>query len=393
VNSLRPTACTLLLAGMLCCAGIAPDIDTDGMGDALLAHGLDSDAASCYERAVELSDEPFEWLYLRALATGGTAAHADDAMDLFRLALELKPDHALAELRLALLLQRSARHEEAAEWFELAALHDPGLQRASRGLGQIRLALGRYAAAVDVLERAVAAEPEDAAGWSALAQAYAASGQDARARSAARQAKRGAERSGFHDPIWFRHVLQNGVSASRRFERAQHALATGDAAAARTHVEAILESRPDDADAHYLLGSIEAASGNEREARERLERALELNPDHVRALLDSAASAQRSGRLDEAREQIERAQTLTPKDPSIVLALVENRRLANDLDGVLEAYERLVELLPESSGARFNLGMLYERAQENELAIRAYRRAIALDPESPAAARLNALER
>jgi tetratricopeptide (TPR) repeat protein len=417
---LRLGACTSFLAAALCCSGIAPEIDTAGMeppvrelietrrnelnaspaaqswgalGDALLAHGLDSDAVTCYAHAAELSDEPFEWLYLQALATAGTAAGVDVAVEPLRRALELQPDHALAELRLALLLQRASRHEEAVEWFELAVLHDPGLQRALRGLGQSRLALERYAAAIDALERAVVGDPGDAAGWSALAQTYAAAGRHARAGEAARWAKRGGERSGFQDPIWLQHVLQNGVSVSRRFERAQRALSAGDALAARSHVESILNFRPDDADAHYLLGSIEAASGNEPEAQEQLERALELNPDHVRALLDWAALAQRSGRMDEAHQRIERARMLTPGDPAIVLALAENRQRANDFDGALAAYERLVELLPESSGAWFNLGMFYERAQQRELAIRAYRRAISLDPDSPAVTRLEALER
>ncbi len=352
MSSLQRAVSTLLLAGVLCCAGVAPEIDTTGMelpvrelietrrvelnaapaaetwgalGDALLAHGLETEAAGCYARAVELSDEPFEWLYLQALATGRAGTETDAAIELFRRALRLQPDHALAELRLALLLQHFARHEQAARWFELAVRHDSSLQRALRGLGQTWLALGRYEAAIDVLEQALAGEPKDAAGWSALAQAYAASGQDARARGAARRAEQGRERSGFHDEVWHRHVFQNGVSASRRFERAQHALAADDPAVAREHVEAILRSRPADADAHYLLGSIEAASGSERKAELRFERALELNPDHVRALLDWASLAERSGRLDEARERIERARTLTPQDPSIVLALAQNR--------------------------------------------------------------------
>jgi len=454
VSSSRLPVSTLLLTGVLCCAGVAPEIGTAGMeppvrelietrraelnaaptaetwgalGDALLAHGLAAEAAGCYAHAAESSDEPFEWVYLQALATSGAVSETDAAIDLLLRALQLQPDHALAELRLALLLQRSARHEEAARWFELAAGHDPGLQRALRGLGQTWLALGRHGAAIDALERALAGEPEDAAGWSALAQAYAASGQDARARTAARRAGRGRERSGFRDEIWRNHVLQSGVSASRRFERAQHALATDDPAAAREHVEAILDTRPEDADAHYLAGLIEAASGNEPEAERRFEHALELNPGHVRALLGLASSAERSGRLDEARERLERAQALTPQDPSIVLALAENRQNAADLDGALEAYERLVELEPESSAARLNLGMLYgqrerwplaeaqfeqavrltpnlaeahrllgqayERTRKNRLAIEAYRRAVALDPANPAAGRLDALER
>jgi len=372
----------LLVVGVLCCAGVAPEIDTTGMeppvreliearradlnaaasaetwgalADALLAHGLNPEAAGCYAHAAELSDEPFEWLYLQALAAAGDVAGMDAAMTLLRRALELQPDHALAELRLALLLQRSARHEEAREWFELATRHDPDLQRAWRGLGQTRLALARHASAIDALERALSADPEDAAGWSAAAQAYAAGGQDEPARDAARRARRGRERAGFGDPIWDRHVLQNGVSAARLFERAQRALAAGDSATAREHVEAILRSRPQAADAHYLLGAIEAGAGNEREAGRHFERTLELNPDHVRALLDWASLAQRSGRLDEAQTRIERAQAITPLDPSIVLALAENRQRAGDLAGVIQAYERLVELRPGSDAARRNL--------------------------------------
>ena len=96
MSSSRLAVSALLLAGVLCCAGVAPEIGTAGMeppvrelietrraelnaapaaetwgalGDALLAHGLEAEAAGCYARAVESSDEPFEWLYLQALAT------------------------------------------------------------------------------------------------------------------------------------------------------------------------------------------------------------------------------------------------------------------------------------------------------------------------------------
>jgi len=415
VRTLRTAAWALSALGLLGCSGLAPDIETSGMeadvrelietrrvelngapsaqtwgalGDALLAHGLDAEAASCYANAADLSDEPFEWVYLQALATEGSTAR-----DLFERALDLRPDHALTELRLALAHQRSGDHEEAATWFERASLHDANLQRALRGLGQSRLALLRHTEAINALERAVADEPRDAAAWSALAQAYAAGGQDERAEHAARQATRGGERAGFQDPIWLAHVLQNGVSAARRFGRAKHALATGDSDAAREQLEAILQSRPGDADAHYLLGSIERSSGNEDAAQRHWERALESNPDHVLSLLAWAVSAQRAGRLDEARDRIEHAHRLTPMDPSIVLALAENRQYANDIDSAAAAYARLVELVPESADSWLNLGMLHERKRRNDLAIEAYRRAAALDPASRATARLNDLER
>ncbi len=409
-----------LLAGVFVCAavgcaGTAPPIDTAGMepsvreliearraelnaapsadawgalGDALLAHGLDAQAGGCYARAAELSDEPFEWLYLQALAAQG-----EREIVLLRRALELKPQHPLVELRLALALQQLSRHAEAAEWFRAAAHHDPALSRAWRGLGRSRLALGRLAEAVDALQRAVALEPNDAAAWSALAQAYAAAGDDERAAFAVRRARASGERAGFRDEIWQRHVVRTGVSVSRLFERARLALGASDTDAARDHVEAILASRPDDADAHYLLGVVEAGSANARAAAAHFDRALELDPGHVRALLDRAALDEQAGRLESARERIERASALTPEDPAIVFALANNRRLADDLDGVLEAVTKLAQMRPDSAAVHDLHGQALEVAGRTELAIEAYRRAISLDPDSPAAARLQALDR
>ncbi|NIM00222.1 MAG: tetratricopeptide repeat protein [Acidobacteria bacterium] len=407
----------LVVTGLCGCATVAPEIDTRGMeppvreliaerraalnaapgadtwgalGDALLAHDLDADAAGCYARAAELTDDPFEWLYLQALASGRGSPETEA---LLRRALEERPDHALVELRLGLWSQTTVRDEEAADWFERAASHDPELQRALRGLGQSRLALEQHQGAIEALERALVLDSRDAAAWSALAQAYAAIGMHAPAREAARRARRGAERPGFEDPIRLSHVVQTGVSAARRFERAQHALGAGDTAEARVQVEAILALRPDDPDAHFLLASIEAAEGNEAVALGRFELALELDPDHVRALLAWADLAQRSGRVGEARDRIEHAHAVTPADPTILLALAENRRRANDLPGVLEAYLRVVERLPDSADARYNLGVIYERMGKTQLAIEAYRDSVALDPASPAAGELGRLER
>ena len=95
---------TLWLAVLVSCVacdnGPAPQIDTSGMeppvrelirerragvaddpgsaswgalGDALLAHGLEAEAAECYAKAVPITEDPFEWLYLQALADRDSA--------------------------------------------------------------------------------------------------------------------------------------------------------------------------------------------------------------------------------------------------------------------------------------------------------------------------------
>jgi tetratricopeptide (TPR) repeat protein len=391
-----------VLLGALACGGAAPRIDLSGMepavrelieqrrravdaspdarswgelGDALLAHGLNREAAGCYARAVELADDPFEWLYLQALAAEPAAA-----IELLRRAAALRPDDALVELRIALALQNRGTHEQALAAFSKALELDPALQRAQRGVGQELLAAGRAEPAVTALERSVAMLRTDAAGWSALAQAYAAAGRPEDAGKAALSAGRGREHSGFGDPIWQRHVQDSGVSSSLRYQRALRALAENDTAAAREHVGAIQESRSDDADAHYLMGLIEGLEGNDREARRRFERAVESDPGHARSLLELAAMAEREGRLEEAVAWNRRALELTPHDPSVVLALARVQHRLGDVDGVLESLEKLVALQPDNVTYLLDLGDLYMHRQRWAEAERHFREAVRLSP-------------
>lgn len=49
------------------------------------------------------------------------------------------------------------------------------------------------------------------------------------------------------------------------------------------HFQEAIESRPQDADAHFNLGSAYYVEGNMEEAEKALERALALDPEHVDA--------------------------------------------------------------------------------------------------------------
>lgn len=437
-------ACAGLLLGALACDSTAPRIEVAGMepavkdlieerrrgvdaspdagswgalGDALLAHGLNAEAEGCYAQAVALADDPFDWLYLQALA-----AEPDAAVELLRKAASLRPDDALVELRIALALQTRGLHEEAAEAFSRALALDPALQRAHRGFGQESLALGRVEPAVAALERAVAMLQTDAAGWSALAQAYVASGRTEEARAAAKLAGRGREHAGFSDRVWQAHIQDSGVSSSMRYQRALRALAENDTVTAREHVDAILELRTDDADAHYVMGLIEGLEGNTREAQLRFERAVESDPGHGRSLLELAAMAEGDGRLQDALGWNRRALDLTPHDPSVVLSMARVQHGLGNVDGVLESLERLVALQPDNltylldlgdlymhrerwdeaerafrgaialapglADAHYRLGLLLERTSRDDAAREAYRRAIEIDPASPALSKL-----
>lgn len=318
-----------------------------GLGDVLLAHGLEREAAAAYARAAALSDEPFDWLYLQALATEQDPARAEQALSLFRRAAAAHGNDPLVELRIALLLQSLGRHGESVIAFQQALAHDETLQRAHRGLGQELLALGRTEAAIESLERAVALSAADAAGWSALAQGYAAAGREDEARAAARQAQRGQDIPGFGDPIRQEHVLRAGVSSSRRFQRALQALADGDTAEARRQVSAILELRQDNADAHYLMGLIETRSGDLAKAERRFAQALESEPRHARSLLE----------------------------------LARLRHFASDVDGVVRLLERLIEVQPEDVSTQLDLGDLYLHLGRWTDAEARFREAIRLDPD------------
>src|SRR5437868_8547876 len=152
--------------------------DADSVGAlarALHAWEQWSTADAAYRRAQALAPRAFEWHYLDAVVLQRLARHADAATQLEE-ALRITPDYLPARVKLAEARLESSNLTASAPLFE-SLLQEPAARPAAEmGLGRIEAAQGHHAAAVEHLQRAIALFPEWGAAHYALALSYRALG-------------------------------------------------------------------------------------------------------------------------------------------------------------------------------------------------------------------------
>jgi tetratricopeptide (TPR) repeat protein len=302
-------------------------------------------AHQAYQRVQQLDSNAFESRYLDALVLQRLARHAEAATRL-REALALSPDYLPARVKLAEALLEVGELEESKALFAALAKQPAAEPIAGLGLGRIAAAEGQHEAALGHLRRAIELFPELGAAHYALARSYRALGRTDDARAAlALQEKYGPRWPAVDDPVL------HTVSSLRDDPRAevQRGMKLADAGdldgAIRAH-EAALARDPSLAQAHGNLISLYGRTRNWEKAEA-----------HYRALLDRGVN------LGEAHY-----------DYGVLLGLQEK------WDGAAEAYRRALAINPHHAGAHNNLGQMLERQRRFEDAARSYRQAVESQP-------------
>jgi tetratricopeptide (TPR) repeat protein len=134
----------------------------------------------------------YSWGVLQA-----SAGRGDDAIEAFRRALEVDPFHPQAHNNLGTLLAARGRLAEAANHYQHAIANDPDHRLARFNLGRVLVALGRPREAARQFEHLVMLEGQNTPRYThALATAWLAAGETAKARSYGEQALESARRLG-----------------------------------------------------------------------------------------------------------------------------------------------------------------------------------------------------
>jgi adenylate cyclase len=199
-------------------------------------------------------------LYMKVDARESNLIQGDTAS---RKALELDPDLAEAHVARGLAVSLRKNFEEAEKEFETAMRLDPKLFEAAYYFARARMSQGRYAEAAKLFERACSLRPEDYQTPGFLAQAYLSLGMRAEAEAAYRRSSK--------------------------------------------LVEERLELVPEDTRACVLGASAFAFLGETDRALALIERALAIDPEDPMLLYNIACGYANLGRADAALDSLESA--------------------------------------------------------------------------------------
>lgn len=262
------------------------------------------------------------------------AGRLDQALGLFRLAVQTKPRDRVALVNLARVQAILGQRLEALANFDRALALDPNFAEAHLSRGQVLLELGRLEEARQACARAAALRPRDA-----------------------------------------QALLFLGL-ALRTLERLPEAL---DAFARALRIN------PDVTEALVGTGGILRQMGRPVDALAALDRALARCPGSALAHNDRASVLNDLKRFDDALAAAQRAISLDARLPDAWIGCGNALRGLVRHEHAVKAYERALELLPNAPAALCNRGAAFFTLHLYEQALASLDAALAVNPNSGAA--------
>lgn len=303
------------------------------------------------------------------------AAHRDgrlaDAERDYRAAIEADPVHTDALHLLGVLRHQQGRHEEAADLVSRAVALRPNDAALQLNLGNALKALGRLDGAIERFRNALSLAPEFPLAHYNLGNAYAQAGRHEDAVDAFEKSLR---------------LQPNDASTFNNLGNALHALGRGEEAiAAFSHALAL---RPGHAGAHNNLGMAFAALGRPDDAATHFRAALKVEPRYVAAHFNLGNTLDAVGRHHEAATALEAALALQPAFPPALLGLGNALAALGRHTEAIARFERAVGLDPQLALAWLGLGNAHHALGAHQAALRAFDQALRLRPDL-ASAQLN----
>ncbi len=130
--------------------------------------GRDGEALAVYERVVQLNGEDVASVYNLAVLLE-SAGRTEEATARYDAILALKPEDANASLRKGLILLAGGDPAAAIPFLQRYVDANPTSLEGRKALATVNEKAGAFANAIEILEKIVADEPQDAGSWFSLA--------------------------------------------------------------------------------------------------------------------------------------------------------------------------------------------------------------------------------
>ena len=287
----------------------------------------------------------------------------DEAVDSYRRAIAIEPDHAEAHVGLSTALLDARRPDEALAASLRALRLRPDLPDVQNNLGTALALNGRFDEAIAAYRKAIELKPDMAEAHTNLGNALRDTGPLDEAIAAYRRAI--ALRPDF--PAAYSN-LGNALRDNGQREEAVAAFRRA------------LELRPDYAEAQGNLGNVLRELGRLEEAVAACSRAIALRPTFFEAHSNLGNALKDQGKLQEAVAAYHQAIELNRDDPAAYSNLGVTLKDMCRFDEAIAALSRAIELKPNHAEVHNNLSSTLLQQGDHEGAIRACRRALELRP-------------
>jgi serine/threonine-protein kinase len=325
--------------------------------------------------------------------------NVDNAISLFKLALERDNRYALAKAGLGDAYWQKYEHTKDSQWAEQAkkssaaaiGLNDK-LAQVYVTLGMIHTGTGNYDQAIGNLQRALALDPYNADAYRELAKAYEKRGrlQDAestyRSAIAARPNYWGAHnelggfyyRQGRYDEAEkeFRRVVELTPDNARGYKNlGVIAYSQKRYEEAARMYEKSVAIKPSDG-TYTNLGALYYSLGRYSDAAFNFQKAVEMN-DHNSMHWHNLASAYKaSNEPEKARAAYDRTAKLAveqlrvnPRDPDVLIRLADAYSMLRQPQRARDELQRALTLAPEAVDDMFQAGVIYEQLRDRRRAL------------------------
>ncbi|MCA9029879.1 MAG: tetratricopeptide repeat protein [Planctomycetaceae bacterium] len=353
------------------------------LGMVLMAHDLADSARQCFRQAQDLDDTDMRWPYL----LGYTYEEVDyqTALVAYREALTIDPNSVPVRIRVATIQMRLGLLDEAHETLKTGLATQPANPYLLTTLGRLHVIRGELSEAEQAFT-AAAQQPDWMAQPALLDLVKLAVRQHNLSQATAYQQRLlqlpQAGQMEFPDPVIERVRFLEGLSKLIA-ERADLALARGDARMAASLYEAFVAKRPDMPNAQVNLAQAYAMSGNWPAAIQRYQSVLDEFGENVAARYGLAAVYSQSGQAELAKQEYQRVIDSKPDHKNAWLQLGILQEQSGNLDEALDCYLRASEIDPSFAQAQLASGIMLMNRDDLTAAAPYIERAVQLSQGDP----------
>jgi tetratricopeptide (TPR) repeat protein len=179
----------------------------------------------------------------------------------------------------------------------------------------------------------------------------------------------------------FKGTLHLGEFQRNEFTYAVAFFQRGYLEQAAASFQQVIANKPNDAEAHYNLGTLYLRRNALTDARRYLEKAVELRPEYPEAWNNLGMVAAQQGQADEAIRSFQLSLQQRPEYTVALLNLGNFYRRQGNSEEAKRLLSRALEISPADPEGNYSLGMLYARQDQFDPAVQYLEKAVAFRPE------------